>query len=127
MTPAELQLVAAKVEAERAKQRLASTAAALQQRLKPAHLMSEAKDGVRRKSSEMAEDAIQAIKDRPAKVSGVAAGIALFLARDAIWNAVSSVLKRNPETGAAVAAAEPKDDADRPKRPARRRKQGASA
>ena len=53
-------------EVERAKQRLASTMGALQYRLKPGNLMSDAWEGVREKSGEVADGALQAVKDRPA-------------------------------------------------------------
>lgn len=93
MTP-EARLTQAKVEAEQARKRLIATAETLQFRLKPANLASNAWEGMRDKSGELAEDAIQAVKERPVKASGVAAGIALFLARDSIWSAISSLWHR---------------------------------
>lgn len=79
----------AKIEAEQARKQLANTMGTMQYRLRPGNLMSDAWDGVRDKSSALADDAVQAVKDRPAAASGVVAAIALFLAREPIYRAVS--------------------------------------
>lgn len=79
----------AKIEAEQARKQLANTLGAVQYRLRPANLMSDAWDGVRDKSSALADDAVQAVKDRPAAASGVVAAVAIFLAREPILKAVS--------------------------------------
>ncbi len=112
-------LAQAKYEAKQARVRLVATAGALQDRLHPAHLASNAWQGVREKSGELAEDAIQAVRERPVKASGVVAGIALFLARDSIRSLVSSLLNRENE----------QDEDDDVAAPAakRRKKQGANA
>lgn len=91
MNAPEARLAQAKYEAERARKRLVSTAGELQCRMRPATLMGHAWDGVRDKSGELAEGAMQAVKDRPVKASGVAAAVALFLARHTIWSAVSGL------------------------------------
>lgn len=83
----------ARAEAELAKQRLSSTAGALQQRLRPGSLASEAWHGVRDKSGELADEALQAVKDRPGTVSGIFAAIVIFLAREPLWEAVSGLFK----------------------------------
>lgn len=79
----------AKIEAEQARKQLANTLGAVQYRLRPANLMSDAWDGVRDKGSALADDAVQAVKDRPAAASGVVAAVAIFLAREPILKAVS--------------------------------------
>lgn len=79
----------AKIEAEQARRQLASTMGTMQYRLRPGNLMSDAWDGVRDKSSALADDAVQAVKDRPAAASGVVAAVAIFLAREPILKAVS--------------------------------------
>lgn len=84
-------------EVEQAKKRLASTLGTLQYRLKPATLMTNAWDGVRDKSSELADDAIQAVKDRPATASGVLAAFLIFLARDPLWSLVSGWFRSSDE------------------------------
>ena len=80
-------------EATEARQRMASTLGTLQYKLQPGNLMSDAWDGVREKSGELADGAVQAVKDRPLAASGIVAGIALFLAREPIWRAVASALR----------------------------------
>jgi len=84
----------AKREAEMARRRLASTAGALQARLKPSNLANNAWEGVKDKSGDLADEAIQAVKERPLTASGVAAGIVLFLARDSIWSAGRSLFRK---------------------------------
>ena len=81
----------ARMESERARKQLASTMGALQHRLRPATLMSSAWDGVREKSEALAEDAVQAVKDRPLAFSGVGAAVLLFLAREPIRRAIAGL------------------------------------
>jgi hypothetical protein len=82
----------AKAEAELAKRRLSSTMGALQYRLKPGNLASDAWSGVKEKSGAMADDALQAVKDRPVAASGILAALVVFLARDPIRSIVSGML-----------------------------------
>lgn len=96
-------IVMARREAERAKRELASTLGALQHRLKPGNLMSNAWDGVREKSGEMADDALQTVKDRPVAASGVLAAIVIFLARDPLWRTASRFLSRGDDEAEAEA------------------------
>ncbi|HEX6374371.1 MAG TPA: DUF3618 domain-containing protein [Allosphingosinicella sp.] len=104
----------AKQEAERARRRLAVTAAELQQRLKPGTLASHAWEGVKDKSGEIAEDAVEAVKARPVVVSAALAAFTLFLARTPIKSAVGRLLDGGENQ-------EPDDTRKR-----RVRKQGAS-
>jgi Protein of unknown function (DUF3618) len=105
----------AKRDAERARRRLAASAAELQQRLKPGTLASHAWAGVKDKSGDLAEDAVGAVKARPVAVSAALAAFAVFLARSPIKAAVGRLLD-----GDGVEE-QPKDA-----RPRRVRKQGAS-
>jgi Protein of unknown function (DUF3618) len=110
MSADELRL--AKQEAERARHRLAATAAELQQRLKPGALAHNAWSGVKDKSGELADDAVEAVKARPMPVAAVLAAFTLFLARAPIKSAVGRLLDgEDPEADA---------------RPRRARKEGAS-
>ena len=84
-------------EVERAKQRLASAVGALQYRLKPGNLMSDAWEGVREKSGEVADGALQAVKDRPAAASGILAALVIFRARDPLWRAACGLLSDDDE------------------------------
>lgn len=97
MKPAEARLAQAKYEAEQARKRLAATTGTLQHRLHPSTLASNAWDGVREKSGELAEDAIHAVADRPVKVSGIVAAVALFLAREPILSAIRSWWRSDDE------------------------------
>jgi hypothetical protein len=87
MSANELRL--AKQEAERARRRLAATAAELQQRLKPGTIASNAWAGVKDKSGEIADDAVEAVKARPVPVAAALTVFTLFLARAPIKSAVS--------------------------------------
>lgn len=106
----------ARQDAERARRRLATTAAELQQRLKPGTLASQAWAGVKDKSGDLAEDAVEAVKARPVIVSAALAAFTLFLARTPIKAAVGRLIDGDVE--------EPKPEKDA--RPRRARKEGAS-
>ena len=83
------ELMLAKREAELARRRLAATAAELQQRLKPGTIASNAWAGVKDKSGEIADDAVEAVKARPVPVAAALTVFTLFLARAPIRSAVS--------------------------------------
>ena len=76
----------------RARGRLESTLSALQQRLRPANLAGEAWDGVKDKSADIADGALQAVKKRPVIASAALGALALFLAREPISRAVAHML-----------------------------------
>jgi len=95
MSVAEISI--AKQEAERARRRLAATAAELQQRLKPGTLASNAWEGVKDKSGEMADGAVEAVKSRPVPVAAVLTAFTLFLARAPLKAAVSRLFSGSDE------------------------------
>jgi len=95
--PSVRQLQQAQYEVEQAKKRFTSTLGALQYRLKPARLANNAWEGVRDKSSDMADGALQAVKERPVAASGVLAGLLVFLAREPLWRGVSGLFSRRPQ------------------------------
>ncbi len=76
------EVAAARIEAERARARLMETARELQERVSPATLAQNAWEGAKSKGADLAEDAVDAVRRRPAIASGVVAAIALFLARE---------------------------------------------
>ncbi|MEA3041322.1 MAG: hypothetical protein QOC65_811 [Sphingomonadales bacterium] len=88
---------AAKREAEAARQRLDTTLAALQLRLHPKSLATEAWDGVKEKSSDIAEGALDAVKQRPAAVSLAIGAAMLFFARRPLTRAVGRAFSRGQE------------------------------
>ena len=88
---------AAKREAEAARRRLDSTLVALQQRLHPKSLATEAWDGVKEKSNDLAEGALGAVKQRPGAVSLAVGAAVLFLARKPLGRAVGKAFARGEE------------------------------
>lgn len=88
---------AAKREAEAARRRLDSTLVALQQRLHPKALATEAWDGVKEKSGDLAEGALGAVKQRPGAAAAAVGAIVLFLARDPLRRAVGRAFSKQPE------------------------------
>jgi hypothetical protein len=79
----------ARQEAERARRRLAATAAELQQRLKPGTIAHNAWAGVKDKSGDLADDAVEAVRARPVPVAAALTVFTLFLARAPLRSAVS--------------------------------------
>ena len=98
MNPEAKRLEAAKLDAEIAKRRVASTMGALQYRLRPANLASDAWEGLRGKGEHLAGGAVDAVKQRPAAASGVIAAITLFLVRGPVFSALSSIFHRKDRT-----------------------------
>lgn len=95
MSANELRL--AKQEAERARRRVASTAAELQQRLKPGTIASNAWAGVKDKGGEIADTTVEAVKARPVPVAAALTAFTLFLARSPIKSAVSWLFSSSKE------------------------------
>jgi hypothetical protein len=87
----------AKQEAELARRRLAATATELQQRLKPGTIASNAWAGVKDKSGEMADGAVEAVKARPVPVAAALTVFTLFLARAPLRSAVSWLFSSSDE------------------------------
>ena len=114
-------LVLARRQAEAARRRLTATMSELQQRLKPATLATNAWEGVKDKSGELADDAVQAVKARPVAVSAVLAAVTLFLARAPITSAVTSLFSDEGEEPEAA----PPVKKPNTKPPARRRRADA--
>lgn len=102
MKKPEADLARAQYEAIQAKKRMMSTAGALQYRLKPGTLASHAWEGVRDKSTDLADDALQAVKERPAAASGVIAAIVIYLARDPLWRGAMKLFARGNEDDGVV-------------------------
>lgn len=86
------EIAKAKYEAVRARRRFEETLAAVQQRLKPGNLAEEAWDGVKDKSADLADGALQAVKSRPKAVSLVLGAFAIFLARRPLKRAAQRLI-----------------------------------
>lgn len=87
----------AKRDAIDARRRLDSTLGALQYRLHPSTLASDAWGGVREKSGALADNAVRVARERPVEVTAGVAAAALFVARKPLWRAVSRWLSREPD------------------------------
>jgi ElaB/YqjD/DUF883 family membrane-anchored ribosome-binding protein len=85
------ELERAKREAEASRARLESTLGTLQQRLKPKTLVNDAWEGVRDKSSDIADEAMQAVKERPGMASAAVAAFVVFLARNPLRKAATHI------------------------------------
>ena len=79
-------IAAARIEAERAREQLMETARELQERLSPGVLAHSAWEGAKSKGADLAEEAVGAVRRRPAIAGGVVAAIALFLAREPLMD-----------------------------------------
>ncbi|HET9428554.1 MAG TPA: DUF3618 domain-containing protein [Allosphingosinicella sp.] len=87
----------AKRNAILARARLDSSVGALQLRLRPGNLATEAWDGVKDKSETLAEGALDAVKKRPAAVSLAIGAFALFLAREPLKRVVTRMWNEGEE------------------------------
>ena len=83
------QVAAARIEAERSRARVMATAHELQQRLSPRTIARDAWHGAKMKGADLAEDAVDAVRARPAAATGIVAAIALFLAREPLMDLAS--------------------------------------
>ena len=79
------EISAARIEAERARARLMTTAQELQDRLSPRTIARGAWAGAKEKGADMAEDAVDTVRAHPAAATGIVAALALFLAREPLF------------------------------------------
>lgn len=99
------QVAAARIEVERSRARLMSTAHELQERISPRTLARDAWQGARNKGADLAEDAVDAVRARPVASGGALAAIAVFLARHPLmdlagkaWGGVSGKTRNARKT-----------------------------
>ena len=85
------EIVAARVEVDRSRARLMSTAHELQERLSPKTLASHAWQGAKEKGADLAENTVDAVKARPLTATGVVAAITMFLAREPLKDLAGKV------------------------------------
>ena len=90
-TPEPVAVTAARIEVERRRGDLLDTVHLLQARLAPRTLAADAWEKAKHKGADLAEDAVDAVKARPVAVGGVAAAIAMFLAREPIKDAAVKI------------------------------------
>ena len=89
------EILAARADAEHARQRLMESAHELQERLAPKTVARNAwqgaKDGIKHKSADLAEDAVDAVRKRPVAATGAVAALALFLAREPLMELAGKI------------------------------------
>lgn len=86
-------IAAAELATEAARERFVESVQALARQLEPRRLARELWEDAKGKGADLAEEAVDAVKARPIAVTGVAAAIALFLAREPIANLAGKMLK----------------------------------
>jgi hypothetical protein len=91
------ELIAARAQAEAARARLMGTVGELQHRLSPGTIAGNAWDGVKEKTSDVAETAVEAVKARPVAVSAALGAFALFLARSPIKSGISRLFAHDAD------------------------------
>ncbi len=88
-------VAAARVRAAKERAQLMETARELQERLSPGVLAHNAWEGAKAKGADLAEDAVDAVRKRPAIASGIVAAIGLFLAREPLIGAAGKLARRS--------------------------------
>ena len=88
------EIVAARVEVDRSRSRLMSTAHELQDRLSPRALARNTWQGATEKGADIAENTVDAVKARPFTTTGVMAAITMFLAREPLIDLAGKVVGR---------------------------------
>jgi hypothetical protein len=115
----EERIAAAQRNVDEARERFVDTVQSLAEQLEPKKLARELWENAKDKGADLAEEAVDAVKARPLAVTGIAAGIALFLAREPIADLAGRMLKskskKRPSKGrskssAAAAASEAKTE-----------------
>ena len=84
-------VTAARIEVARRRGDLLDTVHLLQARLAPRTLAADVWEKAKIKGADLAEDAVDAVKARPVAVGGIAAALAMFLAREPIRDAAVKI------------------------------------
>jgi len=114
-------ITAARIEVQRRRGELIDTVRLLQVRLAPHTLAADLWDKAKNKGADLAEDAVDAVKARPVAVGGVAAAIAMFLAREPIKDAAVKIYDAMTSKPATKKRAPALKKSDQPDSPAPRR------
>jgi len=86
------EIAAARIEVERSRARVMAATQELQERLKPKTLARGAWEGAKGKGANLAEDAVDAVRNRPLAATGVVAAIAMFLAREPLFDLAGKLI-----------------------------------
>lgn len=91
------EIAAARIQAERARAQMLNTARMLQSELEdmfsPQTWARDIWEGAKEKGADLAEEAVDAVRKRPAIASGVVAALALFFAREPLIDAAGKLAK----------------------------------
>jgi hypothetical protein len=85
------QIAAARIEAERARARMMTSAHQLQERISPKVLARDAWEGAKMKGADLMEDGVDIVKRNPGTAGGVAAAAMLFLLRQPLMDFAGKV------------------------------------
>jgi hypothetical protein len=80
------QIAAARIEAERARARMMSSAHQLQERISPRVLARDAWEGAKMKGADLMEDGVDAVKRNPGAAGSVAAAAMLLILRQPLMD-----------------------------------------
>ena len=111
----QLRIVAAEAEATRRREQALATARELAHRLAPKTVARNAWEGAKVKGADLAEDAVDAVRQRPIAAGGIVAAITLFLAREPIRRGIVDMYDAMTSDDGEEA-----DDALAPRRPSTR-------
>ena len=81
----------AEAEVERARAELIGTIREIADRMEPKKIAGDLWESAKIKGADLAEDAVDAVKERPGLVTGAVTALALFLARDPIKDGIVSL------------------------------------
>ena len=73
----------------------------LQDKLAPSHLARDAWEAAKNKSVDLAEDAVDAVRNRPVAATGAVAALAAFIAREPLMDLVGRMVRRKPKKASA--------------------------
>ncbi len=119
---ADAKIVAAEIEVERTRAALLDTVRELQTRFEPHKVVNEMWEKAKIKGADLAEEAVDAVTSRPVAVGGVAAAVAMFLAREPIKDAAVKIYDAMTSKGATKSARPALKPSDKPApRPAKPR------
>ncbi len=69
----------------------------LQRKLEPSHIARDVWEGAKSKGADMAEDAVDAVRKRPAVAGGAVAALALFIAREPLMDLAGKLMSGKPK------------------------------
>ena len=125
MTGGSSEVAAARIKAERARAQMLSTARALQEKLEemfsPQTWARDIWEGAKEKGADLAEEAVDAVRNRPAIASGVVAALALFFAREPLID-MAGKLAKGVKTKRKAPKVAPRAAKPRPRKPSAKQK-----